>query len=133
MVWDLDLRLFPAQPNQPNHAEAPPPAPTHHTVPQEITYPERSSAPSQSVVSPASVPSRVPAAFLDRGDFFANSLLSAVSRLPDIRNQFFETLRMTEDDLTSFRGILSAQFNHWDDQVCTHALIKCPADTTRRG
>ena len=84
-----------------------------------MAYTERSSAPSQSVVSPASVPSRVPAALLDRGDFFANALLSAVGRLPETRNHLFETLRMTEDDLMSFRGILAAQFNHWDDQVCT--------------
>lgn len=90
-----------------------------------MAYTERSSAPSQSVVSPTSVPSRVPATILDRGDFFANALLSAVTRVPEIRNQLFEALRMTEDDLMSFRGILSAQFNHWDDQVrtaCTHKV-----------
>lgn len=79
------------------------------------------------MVSPASVPSRVPAAFLDRGDFFANALLSAVGRLPEIRNHLFEALRMTDDDLTSFRGILSAQFNHWDDQVCTARTHKEPS------
>lgn len=83
-----------------------------------MAYTERSSVPSQSVVSPTPVPSRVPATILDRGEFFANALLSAVSRLPEIRNQLFESLRMTEDDLISFRGILSAQFSHWDDQVC---------------
>lgn len=98
-----------------------------------MKYTEISSAPSQSVVSPASVPSRVPAAFLDRGDFFANALLSAVSRLPEARNHLFETLRMTEDDLMSFRGILSAQFNHWDDQVCIACTHKSPADSAHRG
>ena len=107
--------------------EAPPSAPTHQAVPQEITYTERSSATSQSVASSASVPPRVPAAFLDRGDFFANALLSAVTRLPEIRNHLFEALRMTEDDLMSFRAILSAQFNHWDDQVCTACTHKEPS------
>jgi hypothetical protein len=63
---------------------------------------------------------------LDRGDTFASALLSAVSRLPEMRNHLFEALRMTEDDLLSFRGILSAQFNHWDDQVRTARTHKEP-------